>query len=209
MLDQDGVDKTRCQRQWCLPKKRVQVISGIGIMNDLDYAQSPNSVERKASIEIRSLRPEDNQAVKILILGILNYEFSMSFKLEELPDLIDVHDTYIASGNGQFWVATRESKVVGCIGLLQLSGAELELRRMYVDSCQRGNGIAQRLLDHVMAWCATRDVSNLYLETNEQWKSAHYIYEKYGFEPVSREVLPETFPVVRVATGFYRLRLAK
>lgn len=178
-------------------------------MAGLELQQSQTSLSSLTSIELRLLQPDDNQDVKRLILGILNYEYGMSLTLDELPDLIDVYDTYIASGSGQFWVATRDGKILGCIGLLQLNGTDYELCRMYVDPCQRGLGIAQRLLDTAMAWSTARDVSDLYLETNEQWKAAHHIYEKYGFEPVSREQLPANFPVVRVATGFYRLRLYK
>jgi GNAT superfamily N-acetyltransferase len=78
---------------------------------------------------------------------------------------------------------------------------------MYVDPACRGRGIAQRLLGVALAWCAAHGVADLYLETNEQWKAAHHIYGKTGFVPIGREALPAGFPVVRVATGFYRLRV--
>lgn len=31
-----------------------------------------------------------------------------------------------------------------------------------------------------------------------------HIYEKHGFVPATRDELPYSFPVARVATGFYR-----
>ena len=161
------------------------------------------------AVGLRELQPEDSLAARELVLRILNHEYRMALTLEELPDLVDVHATYRAPGNGNFWVATRAGAVVGCIGVLPLAGADYELRRMYVDPAARGLGIAQRLLDIALAWCAGRGVADLWLETNAQWKAAHHIYEKRGFVPVAREQLPPAFPVVRVATGFYRLGIAR
>ena len=155
-------------------------------------------------IELLDLRPDQAGAVRALVLGILNGEYGMALTLDELPDLVDAHRTYVASGAGWFWVAISDGAVVGCIGVLQLDGADHELRRMYVDPAHRGRGIAQRLLDRAMAWCTDHGVGALYLETNEQWKAARHLYEKHGFQPVARDELPAAFPVVRVATGFYR-----
>lgn len=159
------------------------------------------------SVDLHELGPEDSVAARDLILRILNREYRMALTLDELPDLIDIHGTYCRSGAGNFWAASGAGSIVGCIGVLHLAGADFELRRMYVDPAWRGQRIAQRLLDIALAWCTARGVANLYLETNEQWKAAHHIYEKQGFIPVDRERLPPAFPVVRVATGFYRLRI--
>ncbi len=156
---------------------------------------------------LRELGPEDGVAARDLVLRILNQEYRMALTLDELPDLVDIHATYRGSGAGNFWVACSGASIVGCIGVLRLAGADYELRRMYVDPAARGRGIAQRLLEVALAWCGARGVAALYLETNAQWKAAHHIYEKRGFVPVARDALPPAFPVVRVATGFYRLDL--
>ena len=154
--------------------------------------------------EFRTLRREESLAVRALILDVLNREYGMALSLAELPDLIDAHRTYLDSGDGHFWVATLDGRLAGCIGVLRLAGADFELRRMYVRPDCRGLGIAQGLLDLLLGWCTARGVRCLYLETNAQWTAAHHIYEKHGFVPVGREELPPEFPVVRVATGFYR-----
>lgn len=160
-------------------------------------------------IELHPLRPEESAVARDLVLRILNEEYRMALTLDELPDLVDIHATYRRKGDGNFWVASIGGAVVGCIGVLPLAGTDFELRRMYVDPASRGRGIAQRLLDVALRWCAANGVADLYLETNEQWTAAHHIYEKTGFVPVAREALPGSFPVVRVATGFYRLRLPR
>lgn len=162
---------------------------------------------RPQPLVVTRATPADNASVRDLVLGILNHEYAMALTLEELPDLADVHATYRACGTGEFWVAKRDDRVIGCIGVLPLGGDDYELRRMYVHPDIRGQGLAQRLLDVALAWSSARGVRALYLETNARWTVAQRIYERNGFQPVPREALPPSFPVVRVATGFYRLLL--
>jgi GNAT superfamily N-acetyltransferase len=152
--------------------------------------------------------PAHNLAVRSLVMKILNEEYAMALRLAELPDLVDVYDTYCANGLGNFWVASQGGVVRGCIGLMHLGRGDFELRRMYVEAGARGHGLAQRLLDTLLAWSVANGVKSIYLETNHRWKAAHHIYEKNGFLPVRKEELPREFPVVRVADGFYRLQLA-
>lgn len=152
-------------------------------------------------------QPEHNLAIRTLIMKILNEEYAMGLRLAELPDLIDVYDTYRGNDLGNFWIATDNGRVRGCIGLMHLGRGDFELRRMYVEESARGHGLAQRLLDLLFDWSAVNDVESIYLETNHRWHAAHHIYEKNGFRPVGKEELPREFPIVRVATGFYRRQM--
>lgn len=155
----------------------------------------------------RELVAADNAATRELVLAILNREYAMALTLDELPDLVDIHETYCTSGRGGFWVAVASTRIVGCIGVWHLLDDDYELRRMYVDAAERGRGIAQRLLALALDWCRNRGVRSLWLETNIQWRAARHIYAKHGFEAVPRDALPASFPVVRVATDFCRLRI--
>jgi N-acetylglutamate synthase-like GNAT family acetyltransferase len=157
---------------------------------------------------LREARSADNLAIRSLILRILNEEYAMALTLDELPDLVNVYETYCVNGGGQFWVAEVDDRVVGCIGLMRLGRRDYELRRMYVEAAARGQGLAQRLLDRTHDWARRHDVRALYLETNEQWQAAQHLYAKNGYVPIAQSELPPEFPVVRVATGFYRLDLA-
>ena len=160
-----------------------------------------------AVLAFRELEAADNLPVRELVMTVLNQEYAMALTLDELPDLVDIHATYKCEQRGNFWVACEAGRVVGCIGLLCLSGTDFELRRMYTHPAYRGRGIAKKLLEIALDWSRSNGVGCLYLETNEQWKAAHHLYEKHGFTPVAQAELPPEFPVVRVATGFYRLRL--
>lgn len=163
----------------------------------------------RATIAVREAQPADNVTIRALVMTILNEEYAMGLRLAELPDLVDVHATYRARGLGNFWVAEVDGRPRGCIGLFHLGRRDYELRRMYTQAAARGMGIAQRLLDVALDWAGGHGVEAIYLETNERWHAAHHIYEKAGFTPVPRGALPPEFPVVRVATGFYRLRLPR
>ena len=156
---------------------------------------------------IREAGPADNLAIRQLILRILNEEYSMALTLAELPDLVNVYETYRINGGGQFWVAEQGDRVVGCIGVMRLGRRDYELRRMYVEAAARGQGLAQCLLDRTHDWARRHDVQALYLETNEQWHAAQHLYAKNGYAPIAQSELPPEFPIVRVATGFYRLDL--
>ena len=160
-----------------------------------------------SAFELRQASPAHNLAVRSLVMKILNEEYAMALRLAELPDLVDVYDTYCASGLGNFWVAEQDGTVRGCIGLMYLGRGNFELRRMYVEASARGHGLAQRLLDILLEWARANGVDWIYLETNHRWHAAHHIYEKNGFVPLPKEELPREFPVVRVADGFYRLQL--
>jgi N-acetylglutamate synthase-like GNAT family acetyltransferase len=161
-----------------------------------------------SKFELRPARPADNGAIRELILTILNDEYAMALTLAELPDLVDVYATYCSAGRGQFWIAQQDGKVRGCIGLMRLGRRDFELRRMYVQAAARGQGMAQRLLEVLLDWSKRNAVDAIYLETNEQWHAAHHLYEKNGFAAIAQSELPPEFPVVRVATGFYRLQVA-
>ncbi len=99
-------------------------------------------------------------------------------------------------------------RVVGTIGLRDIGGAGA-LRKMFVASDRRGpaHGVAQRLLDTLLEHARTQRLSAVWLGTTEKFRAAHRFYEKNGFEQVTSESLPETFPRMNVDTRFYRLSL--
>jgi len=160
-----------------------------------------------SEFELAEARPVHSLPVRSLVMTILNEEHGMSVDPTELPDLVDVYENYCVGGLGNFWVALRDGRVCGCIGLVHLGRGDFELQRMYVEASARGRGLGQKLLDVVMAWAIAKGASSIYLETNDRWHAAQRIYEKNGFLPVPREELPPGFRVVRAVNGFYRLPL--
>lgn len=83
-----------------------------------------------------------------------------------------------------FWTIWDRGNIIGCGALKRLDDSHAELKSMRVSSALRGNGIASRLLSHIIGSATTKGYSTLSLETGSTsfFEPAHKLYEKYGFK---------------------------
>lgn len=144
-----------------------------------------------------------------LIVDIQQREFGIAITAEQQPDLRSIPAFY-QTGAGNFWVALVEGRVVGTISLLDIGAGQAALRKMFVHRDFRGpaHGTAARLLDTLFAWARERGVREIFLGTTPFFHAAHRFYEKNGFSEIRESELPRSFPIMKVDTKFYRLRLA-
>lgn len=156
-------------------------------------------------IEIQPFRPEHEDGVLELILGIQRGEFGMSITAEQQPDLRRIPSFYQV-GHGNFWVALAGRRVVGTIALLDIGSAQGALRKMFVHREFRGReaGTAKALLDTLVARCEARGLTEIFLGTTPHFLAAHRFYERSGFTEITKSALPPAFPVMEVDTKFYR-----
>lgn len=146
------------------------------------------------------------QGIVDLILPIQQQEFGIAVTIEGQPDLLDI-DGFYRPGAGNFWVAVDDTdRVVGTIALKDIGAGQAALRKMFVHAEYRGRerGVAQRLLDTLLAWAHERGLREVFLGTTEAFRAAHRFYEKNGFELWPAESLPAAFPRMAVDTRFYR-----
>jgi len=68
-------------------------------------------------------------------------------------------------------------------------------------------GIAQRLLDTLIAYSRQKGLQTLYLGSVPKLQAALRFYERNGFRPIQKQDLPPAFPVMPVDTVFYYLDL--
>ncbi|MCJ9429868.1 GNAT family N-acetyltransferase [Kordiimonas marina] len=157
---------------------------------------------------IRAYAAADKDAVRDVILPIQREEFGVDITYEDQPDLADVPGFY-GKGNGGFWVADMDGDVVGTIALIDIGDGQGALRKMFVKAEYRGrtHGIAQHLLEGLIAHARARGMKTILLGTVESYHAAHRFYEKNGFERIEAEGLPASFPRMAVDTRFYRLAL--
>ena len=139
-----------------------------------------------------------------LILPIQQQEFGIPVTIEAQPDLLDIPG-YYQRGTGNFWVAVSGGRVVGSIALADIGHFQAALRKMFVHADYRGaaHGVAQGLLDTLLAWARESGVREVFLGTTEAFAAAHRFYEKNGFKRLPREALPPAFPLMAVDTRFY------
>lgn len=85
----------------------------------------------------------------------------------------------------RLWVASIDRKIVGTGALAALEPGHEELKSMRTDPARRGQGIATRLLEHLLADARSRDVRRISLETGSMafFAPARNLYSKAGFVP--------------------------
>ena len=83
-----------------------------------------------------------------------------------------------------FWSVWKKQELVGCAALKRLDASHAEIKSMRVDSSKRGQGIASRLLTHILDEAAARGYHKLSLETGsmEFFQPARKLYENFGFK---------------------------
>ncbi len=160
-------------------------------------------VEKK--VEVVEFEDRYQQSVEELVLPIQQIEFGVKITREEQPDLVDIKKVF-QKGNGNFWVALCDGKVVGTVGVVDIGHQQVALKKMFVHADFRGKkfGIAQTLMDRAKRWCDERSIKSILLGTTQQMRAAHRFYEKNGFVELMQSELPPNFPVVHVDSKFYK-----
>ncbi|WP_341704212.1 GNAT family N-acetyltransferase [Ferrovibrio sp.] len=151
----------------------------------------------------------DTDGIAALILPIQQAEFGIPITYEQQPDLRDI-DGFYRQGCGGFWVAkTSAGAVVGSIALIDIGTGEAALRKMFVHRDWRGRdrGVAQALLDILLAHARGAGLDRILLGTTEKFLAAHRFYQKNGFARIDAAALPASFPRMAVDTVFFRLDL--
>jgi N-acetylglutamate synthase-like GNAT family acetyltransferase len=157
---------------------------------------------------IREFSKEYQTEVIDLILSIQRNEFNIPISKEDQPDLSNIPDFYQA-GCGNFWMAIYDNQVVGTIALIDIGDHQGALRKMFVKADYRGRiyNTAKLLLSTLLSWAQKHNMDEIYLGTTEKFLAAHRFYENNRFVQTSKELLPNTFPLMKVDTRFYKIEL--
>jgi GNAT superfamily N-acetyltransferase len=150
---------------------------------------------------IAPFTPGLEDRVLSLILPIQREEFGVAITAEDQPDLRRIPEVY-QSGRGGFWVGRDGDEVVGTLGLIDFGNGGA-IRKMFLRADQRGSGLAQALLDTLVAHARAKGLPRLALGTLAQMHAAHRFYERNGFQAIGTEGLPEGFPRMAVDNRFY------
>nr|WP_199000538.1 GNAT family N-acetyltransferase [Flavobacterium sp. ASV13] len=155
--------------------------------------------------------PIENQyeeAIVDLILNIQQKEFNIAITINDQPDLLNITNFYYADG-GHFWGAFINDELVGTIALVKFSDTEAAIRKMFVKKEYRGKefGIAQKLLDTLLDYCAVNKIDNIYLGTISVLEAALRFYERNHFVRIEKDSLPAAFPVMSADNVFCHLTL--
>ncbi|PKV94549.1 putative acetyltransferase [Amycolatopsis echigonensis] len=85
----------------------------------------------------------------------------------------------------RLWTVQDDQRIVGTAALAALEPRHEELKSMRTDPARRGEGIARRLLDHLLQDAKDRGIERISLETGsmEFFAPARALYRRAGFTP--------------------------
>lgn len=130
---------------------------------------------------IRAAANADLKPIKKIILSALR-EYDVP-----IPDdysLADMDDILSGKHNGRVIVLSKNHSVGGVIVLQPISKDCLELKRWYVSTPERGEGLGQCLLNHAIGLAREKNYKAIRLETTSKFKVAVALYRKHGFMEV-------------------------
>ena len=134
---------------------------------------------------IRHITPQDNQAVRQLVLTTLA-EFGLHGEGyagvdAELDDMHTAYDNALSA----YYVVEQNGRIVGVGGFAPLQGTEpgttAELRKMYLAPELRGQGMGEALIKLNLEGAKACGYEGMYLETVAEMKAAQALYLKHGF----------------------------
>jgi N-acetylglutamate synthase-like GNAT family acetyltransferase len=145
-------------------------------------------------IVIRSFEPGDEQGVTGVILPIQCEEFGVAITAADQPDLAAIAEFYLPAKGG-FWVAVKDGRIVGTVGLKDIGNDTAALRKMFVAAEVRGRefGVAARLLAALFEHASDDGLKTILVGTTDRFVAAHRFYEKNGFDEIAPEDLPAIF----------------
>jgi len=125
-----------------------------------------------SEIEIRELRAEDAEE----LAGIESEAFSMPWTKRDFEELLSRSYCF-------YLVALADGRVAGCCGYTDSYG-EADIDNVVVAEGFRNQGIAQKMLEKLIARGEAAGISAFTLEVRVSNAAAIHIYEKFGFRSV-------------------------
>lgn len=135
------------------------------------------------SVTIRPGSDADAPRVAALMGAVFAEYPDSPFVLAEFPEIARVASHYRQQG-GEFWVAERQGRFVGCFAVDEPAPGVFEIHKVYLDKNERGLGLAQRLHDVAMAFVAARGGRRVRLWSDSRFVSGHRFYEKLGYRRI-------------------------
>lgn len=107
----------------------------------------------------------------------------------EVPELRCIATSF-AARSGAFWVAEREGRIVGSVGVAPSDFETVELFKMYVAASERRRGLASALHDLAERFADELDAACFELWSDTRFIEAHAFYQAKGWRKTgeSREL---------------------
>jgi ribosomal protein S18 acetylase RimI-like enzyme len=134
------------------------------------------------SITLRQAEIENIEQIKeILFCTLKEYEIA-------IPDnysICDIDSINSQNNSSQVFVLLRNDSVIGFLVLRPITKDCIELKRLYLSSCERGRGLGAYLLNYALNFAQKNQYKSMRLETTSRFKEAVSLYKKFGFMVLS------------------------
>lgn len=137
-------------------------------------------------IRIRSQLCPGDLGYVVYLHGILYPEWGYTFEGYVAESVAEFALGYDPQKDG-LWVAERDGRIAGTIGVIGRPAGEAQLRWLLVHPEYRGQGLGRRLLQEALAFCRERGFRNAYLWTVDGLEPAGHLYRSLGFRVTERK----------------------
>ncbi len=145
------------------------------------------------NITIRKATNQDSRNILDLLTKIWKNEYLYYATKRDFPDIEFIEDNYHKKG-GNFLVACFEDKIIGTIACSPLTTKSYALRRVFINSIFRCQGIAQSMMNKLLG--NFQSGTEFYLSSKEELGiAAKKFYIKNGFQIIEKDELPKDFPL--------------
>ncbi len=128
-----------------------------------------------------SIREDDLTNDRVVELVLDHKKAMLAISPKESVHALDLEE--LRSSDISFWTIWDGDALMGCGDLKALNELEGEIKSMRTHVSYLRQGIAGKMLDHIIRNAKARGYKRLYLETGsrDEFIPAHKLYEKYGF----------------------------
>lgn len=141
---------------------------------------TPSPDENTAGLNVRSYTQADHdQVAQLYNDGLLAGQIAPN---DSGADLDYIREAYFDNERHHFWVAERESRCVGMIGVASDEEHTAEIRRLRVAKDLQHSGIAAQLLETAIAHCKHHGYLKIRLDTRFEKDEAVDLFDRIGFQ---------------------------
>jgi putative acetyltransferase len=147
-------------------------------------------LDRYQNYLIRDWQPNDRIATAEVIKNALA-EYGLGWEPDGADrDVLAVEEYYLDRG-GEFWVIEADGNIIGtsayypCIAEENRGKKVVEIRKMYLQSQVRGQGLGKYLLSQLERAIFDRGYQEIRIETASVLTAAVKLYESSGYQPVT------------------------
>lgn len=140
-------------------------------------------------IAVRPIRAEDNKEMQKIIQDILHkHKLNVPGTAYFDPQLGNLSSFYEELPNGEYWVLTKNERVIGGVGVGPFGEYTdvAELQKYYIKEEFQGKGYGRLLYDRAWEFVQEQEFTRFYLETMDRLDAANVVYKHLGFRQLEK-----------------------